>query len=479
MDVSAAVRLRPASGPLPSSRDSSSSSISTTEGHPPRRSRWARLLLLSFTLLAEGIHGLIANGLFPAIRNSLALPLSALGMLQALPQLAGALCGPALNVLAQRTDRKTVLVFCAVGGGAGVMAAGWAANLSQLVVLYTLGGICFSGSAPIVNGLLTDLFPSAERGRALGSLYCVLALTTAALGPVIGLLSNIHDGWRYGFFAAGAACGLAGLLVALFVRDPGVGASEPELAEFSKDARDRYARIGWAEVQNLFGIRTFTCSVMVALLDKGGLLSGIAVVCLVDIYGFDNGSATLVALPAGVGGIIGAIAAGSFVDRVLSGIGITRTVFFVQTLMLLNWLLVFLCTQVRWGSIVMFSCFFFLYGLTLGASAVVGRPILLAIVLPEQLSTAIAIQASVAALTGAGMSWVMSKLAELVGLKMAMLTSMTVPTACAIILFTIMYRTIPEDSKNRRDELQRRTSRIGARGPGQKVCVLSGLSSQA
>lgn len=428
----------------------------------PERSRWAQILIWSFTLTAEGIHGTVANGLFPAIRASLALPLSALGMLQALPQLAGALAGPVWNLLAERTDRKKVLIVCATVGGACVGAAGCATSLGQLVVLYTLGGICFSGSAPIVNALLADLFPAAQRGRALGLLYTVLALATAILGPVVGLLSHVRDGWRYGFFIAGAVCGVAGLLVAFFVADPGVGAAEPELAGFSKQTRQRFSRLGWPAIRTLFSNRTFTCSLVVSVFDKGGLLGGIAVVYLVDIYHFDNAAATVVALPAGIGGIVGTSGAGIVVDRVLGPARQGHCVYLLQMLMLLDVLIVVLCTQVPWGSLMVFCGLFFMYGMVIGASAVIGRPILLAVVLPEQVGAATAIQGSVSALCGAAVSAAISVLAQWAGLKMAVVLVVIAPTVCAMALITVMYRTLPQDAAKMRQDLRRRATDIAS-----------------
>jgi len=76
--------------------------------------------------------------------------------------------------------------------------------------------------------MLTDAFPSHERGRALGYNAMVVALGTSA-GPALGGLITGHLSWHWIFFI-NAPLGLVGLVVAITVlteRRPGDGRGNP------------------------------------------------------------------------------------------------------------------------------------------------------------------------------------------------------------------------------------------------------------
>lgn len=279
-------------------------------GTAPERGRWMHLSLLSVVSVAEGMQGTVANVLFPAIRQSLGLRLDVFGLLQAVPQLAAALCGPAWSAVAQRTNRKAVFVICAVCGGIWAIAAGFAHDLEQLMCMYVLGAIFFSGGGPIMKSLLTDLFVAKVLGRAIGYLYGIVALSTSITAPAIGLLSRVPDGWRYGFFTAGTVCVVSGVLVAVFVRDPGVGAAEPELRGFKRAEREQYSRLTWEKTRELSNVPTVWLTFVMCLLNGEGLLLGIGVVYLVDVYHFDNSTAATVILPGGIGALIGTVGGG-------------------------------------------------------------------------------------------------------------------------------------------------------------------------
>ncbi|SIJ07462.1 putative 3-hydroxyphenylpropionic transporter MhpT [Mycobacteroides abscessus subsp. bolletii] len=416
------------------------------------------LSLLSVVSVAEGMQSTVANVLFPAIRQSLGLRLDVFGLLQAVPQLATALCGPAWSAIAQRTNRKTVLVICAVCGGIWAIAAGFAHDLEQLMCMYVLGAIFFSGGGPIMNSLLTDLFEAKVRGRAIGYLYGIVALSTSITAPAIGLLSRVPEGWRYGFFTAGAVCVVSGFLVAVFVRDPGVGAAEPELRGFNRAEREQYSRLTWAKARELANVPTVWLTFVMCLLNGEGLLLGIGVVYLVDVYHFDNSTAATVILPGGIGALIGTVGGGFIADALQHRAGHLRQVAFYQITMLMCGLLIIPTTQVDWGNITLFYPLFFLYGLNYGASIVATRPIIFATILPEQVGLTIALESSLAAISGAFLSWAFTALSSTVDMKTAVLVLIAGLILCKTALITRLYHTVPKDAHNLRVTMESRAA---------------------
>ncbi|MGL6237158.1 MAG: MFS transporter [Segniliparus sp.] len=425
---------------------------------PPRR--WLQLTLLGGTLTTETSEGSVISMLFPAIQASLALPLSALGALQAAPKLLSAATGPLWAQLAARTNRKAVLVSCAALGGAWCVATGFAQSYLQILLLFTFSALFFSGTQPIVTALLADLFDDKSRGRATGYLYGLIALMIAVLGPVMGQLSQVPGGWRYGFFASGGVCLVSGCLIAVFFKDPGVGASESELAAFSRTEREEHSKLTWRAIIALCEVRTFALVVVQSLFCGQFLLLGVAIVYLVEVDGFDNATASLVALPGGIGGMIGTFCGGLLADRARRISPRAGYVAFFQVVGALCAVASVLCTQVDWGSIVVFCACFFFYGLVYGAWPVATQLIVIDVTLPELRGTANAIRIAVQLGAVAALSLLLTHLGERVGLKEAALLLVVGLVLVEVALTTALYWTYPRDRDAVHAELRRRAAEI-------------------
>ncbi|WP_007468932.1 MFS transporter [Segniliparus rugosus] len=427
---------------------------------PSPARRWLQLTLLGGTLTTETSEGSVVSMLFPAIQASLGLPLSALGALQAAPKLLSAATGPLWAQLAERTNRKAVLVCCAGIGGAWCIATGFAQNYLQILLLFVVSSLFFSGTQPIVTALLADLFDDKSRGRAAGYLYGLIALMIAALGPIMGQLSTVPGGWRYGFFASGAICLACGLLIAMFFRDPGVGAAEAELAQFSKAEREEHSKVSWPAMLALFKIRTFTIHVVQSVFCGQFLLLGVAVVYLVEVYGFDNETASLVALPGGVGGMIGTFCGGMLADQARRRSPRFGYVALFQIVGALCLVAVALCTQIGWGSIIAFCVCYFLYGLVYGAWPVVTQLIVIDVTPPELRGTANAVRISVQLVAVAALSLLLTGLGERFGLKAAASLLVVGLVFVEVVLTTALYWTYPRDRDAVHAELRRRAAQI-------------------
>ncbi|MFI5718135.1 MFS transporter [Nocardia sp. NPDC051750] len=121
-------------------------------------------------------------------------------------------------LVAARVRRKNVLVvFCGLWG-VWSAAAGLSQNFAQLLVLYGIAAMGFAAGGPLINGILADLFDDNSRGRASGLLYGGFALLSAISGPLLGQLSRVPDGWRYGFFVSGGLTVVNGLFMSAMYR---------------------------------------------------------------------------------------------------------------------------------------------------------------------------------------------------------------------------------------------------------------------
>ncbi|KAH8891154.1 MFS general substrate transporter [Thozetella sp. PMI_491] len=125
--------------------------------------------------------------------------------------------GPSLWApLSELYGRRIWFVFthgCVVAFVAG--AAG-CKTMAELVIFRFLGG--FFGASPLTNsgGVISDLFPAAERGVAI-AIFSAAPFLGPILGPIMGGFMTITVGWRW---VQGVCCifiGVVGILGVLLV----------------------------------------------------------------------------------------------------------------------------------------------------------------------------------------------------------------------------------------------------------------------
>jgi MFS family permease len=181
-------------------------------------------LVMLFAVLDRGVLTLQAE----TIRKSLQLSDFQLGFLQgtAVAIAVGIVSYP-LGWLADRYDRRLVLVGCIIFWSLAVVGSGMSQNYWQLLLGSALVGAGEAGLGPITNSLIPDLFKPKQRQMA-NSIFAVSTTTVSALGlgltgAVIGAVQavrpflpesmvGIHD-WRLAFFAVALPAPVMVLLV--------------------------------------------------------------------------------------------------------------------------------------------------------------------------------------------------------------------------------------------------------------------------
>jgi DHA1 family multidrug resistance protein-like MFS transporter len=128
-----------------------------------------------------------------------------------------ALIAPLWGSLADRYGRKIMVERAMFGGAVVIGAMGFTRNVYQLVVLRAIQGT-LTGTVPAATTLVASSTPPARRGYALGLLQMSIYLGNS-LGPWLGGLIADHLGYRATFWVTGALLFLAGVLVAVGVRE--------------------------------------------------------------------------------------------------------------------------------------------------------------------------------------------------------------------------------------------------------------------
>ncbi|MER5961577.1 MFS transporter [Streptomyces sp. NPDC002057] len=408
--------------------------------------RRRQLTLVGGALLVDNTEASLIAGLFPVIRQSLGVSLGALGVLTAAGKIVGVLAGPLWVWVAQRWSRKGVLVVATGFWGVFGIAAGFAQDFTQLLVLCTLLAAGYAAAGPIATEYIGDLFDSRSRGRAIGVMYGVLALAASLFAALKGQLAGFDDGWRWGLWGIGAVNVLFGVALWIWLRDPGRGASERQLADLDPAARGTGGRITRGQVVALFRIPSFVILLVSRLLSGHLLIGTFGVVFLVDVYGFSTQVASVVLLPMGIGYFAGTLLGGFLADWAARRSPRHGLVAVLQGAQFAFAGAAFLGTQIDYAGIGLFALFFGLMGLTQGVNPGVNRPMVMAVTPPELRGAAFAVYITVfEAIAWAVFSLGAGVLGDTVGLRTVFLWVLVVLMLVNGAFLTLLHRPYADD----------------------------------
>ena len=174
------------------------------------------------------VFGALAIGLFASVVDHgsviVALPSIAEDLSIELPSVQWVIIGFALTIsalllpmgrLADMLGQKRVYILGSVILMVGAAAAGLAPNLATLLLARVMQGVGAAMTQGTGMAIMTSVFPSNERGRAIGLLMTTVGVG-AVVGPAIGgtVVDYIH--WRAVFFV-NIPLGLVGVVATLYV----------------------------------------------------------------------------------------------------------------------------------------------------------------------------------------------------------------------------------------------------------------------
>ncbi|MEU0068850.1 MFS transporter [Streptomyces sp. NPDC006332] len=419
--------------------------------------RWRNLLTLTGVISVDNTENTATSVLFPSISSALGLTSGHLGTLAALGKVASVPTGPFWVWTAGRLGRRATLVLTTVLGGLFGVLAGFAHGFGTLLLFNTIMAACLIGASPIANAVIADSFTDRERGKAVGILYGIANAFGQVIGPVVALFTGFTDGWRYGMWAIGGVCILAGLMIALLFKDPGVGAAEEQLADLNETARVKDT-VTVKSVLSLFRVPTYSVMMLSRLLSGHLLIVIFGIQFLVTERGFSNAAAAAVGIPFGVGYLAGTIGGGYFlvfVDRWWPQRG---RVAYLQLAQVLFAVVAFFGTQFHYsGGIGIYCVFWALMGFGQGVNPSVNRPLVTAVVLPELRGQAFAIWLSVfETMAWALFALVAGRLAESLGLQEVFLWVMVVCMLLNAAVLGVLHTTYPRDARRVRHALEER-----------------------
>jgi len=399
--------------------------------------------------MIDTADGGLVNALFPAIRQALGLNLESLGIFTAISRFARMVFGPLWALAGDRFNRKTLMFIVTGVWGIWTVLAGFAQNEAQLMILYAIGAIGVVAAEPLSASITADLFPAEERGKAFGALRGIGGIGFVVFAPVMGLMSQSPEGWRWAMFGMGGLSIFSGILILIYVRDPGRGASEGLI-----HLEDRIHK---QDLKLLVTQPTMWMMALSMVFVTSLVLLSFSVTFLVDVRHFSNAEGTFVLAVFAVGYIFSSFLGGWLGDWAHRKAGHRGRILLMQIYLVLYAVMSFVCLQIEWAHWVYYPLFF-LFGL-LSAIGFPGAvmPLISSVVLPEVRSTAFGIlfsfvQGAVTAVLSLAVGW----LAQRYGLLVTVFWLTTVPYLINALLWFAFYKTIPRDLKRTHDEMKRR-----------------------
>ncbi|MFE4021799.1 MFS transporter [Streptomyces sp. NPDC059101] len=161
--------------------------------------RWRAFAGLGLISFLGCIDLTIVNTAAPAIQRDMGATVTELQLIVNVFIVALSMFMVTMGRLADRHGRRRVLYIGTAVFGAASLAAGCAPDVGTLVVCRFVQGAACAVLYTSTGALVSDTFPPAHRGRAIGALYGVNGLGLA-LGPVLGGLVVGGLNWRWVFW---------------------------------------------------------------------------------------------------------------------------------------------------------------------------------------------------------------------------------------------------------------------------------------
>lgn len=241
------------------------------------------------------------------IRKEWGLSDSSLGLLGTAFTLLYAFVGVPFGRLADTRPRKWLLSAGCAAWSLLTAVSGLAQNFWLLFVARLGVGVGEASCAPAANSLIGDLYPPKQRARALSIFMLGLPVGMFLSFLISGLVAHAY-GWQAAFYVAGLP-GLVLAALALWIREPGRGASEGRV--------DTAHRSG-SPYLVVLGIPTLLWIIVSGALHNFNMYaaSSFMVVFLGRYHALDLKAAAFAAsLLFGISGAVGLLAGGWAADR--------------------------------------------------------------------------------------------------------------------------------------------------------------------
>ena len=173
--------------------------------------------LMAFLQFAVIIDFMIMSPLGALIMPALEITPREFGLAVSAYAFSAGISGLLTAGIADRFDRKKLLLFFYVGFVAGTLWCGLAESYPTLLAARIVTGLFGGVIGSVLMAIATDLFPPNLRGRAMGLIQTSFA-ASQVLGLPVGLYLSNHWNWHAPFLAIAGFGAVGGLIIAWRLR---------------------------------------------------------------------------------------------------------------------------------------------------------------------------------------------------------------------------------------------------------------------
>lgn len=173
--------------------------LTYTEDSAVYKNRWLILTAVGMFILMSTLDGSIVNIALPVMSDDLAIPMSLAEWIVSIYLIV--ICASLLffGKLGDMVGKIRIFRIGTVMFTIGSLLAGFNDSFALLLFARTVQAIGAAMTMSTSNGIITEVFPPKERGRALGTVGSFVAVGSIA-GPGLGGIILAHLPWGYIFW---------------------------------------------------------------------------------------------------------------------------------------------------------------------------------------------------------------------------------------------------------------------------------------
>lgn len=212
-----------------------------------------KMIYTIFVFVALAAFDNVIIGLFPTLFSSIAsdlnISLFKLGIVSAINILITSISSVYWGYLAGRLNRKKLIIIGTIIWSSSVFLTSYSSTYIELLFFQALTGIGLGCIASIGFSTLSDYIPYKFRGMIL-SFWGMSQGFGGILGALIASLIGTSSGWRKPFEIV-SIVGFLLISLYLFIREPRLGESEPELERLVKQGESYIYKIEISQLKEV------------------------------------------------------------------------------------------------------------------------------------------------------------------------------------------------------------------------------------
>jgi DHA1 family inner membrane transport protein len=165
------------------------------------------LLLLSGVMFLARTISLMLAPLLIALAAEFQTTAALAGQLAAATYITWGIVAPLVGPISDTYGRRPVALMGLLLMGGGILGSVMAWNYASLLICRLLTGVGGAMAPPNSMAAISDHFPPAQRGTAVGWLFSASWLGAVIGVPLVGLLADV-GGWRFPFYVLAGLIGL-------------------------------------------------------------------------------------------------------------------------------------------------------------------------------------------------------------------------------------------------------------------------------